>query len=646
VCAVSLCALAVIAGCGPTDPAGQGARPVPARPSRALARLEPAHGVAFGVSLDWEHDSAPAVTERLGKAPMVYVAFTHLPIESDDGPALDRYVDEVQGQHGVALLTIEPTIALDQITPELAVDLADHLAQYNARGVRVLVRFAHEMNGSWYPWGQQPTSYRAAFRLIAEAVHTRASETAMLWAPNYGAGYPFSAGQYEAQAGSADFAALDTNHDGVLDGRDDMYAPYYPGDDAVDWVGMTLYHWGDTWPWGKNIVPEPGKFVAQLTGTYQGAGGDQRGLPDFYAIYAEGHAKPMAIPETAAFYNTSVDGDAELEIKRAWWRQVFGAEIAQRLPAIKMINWFEWRKPESEVNDALVDWSVTLDPALGQAFTAELDTQRFLFAPATAAMRSAQAPQSSVADPDRGAAITPATPTPVTVVGERHIEFSGYTWRVRRSAALEGPGPNYFSDGFETVWVDDSGRLHLRAAPGADGRWYCAEIASLASLGYGAYRFTLEGPLDRLDPNVVLGLFTWNDDPAENHRELDIEFGRFGDPTAAPARYTVQPYTEEGNVWPFLLSGVPESTHALEWYPDRVAFLSWRGADEAPNTPGATISQHTFVHGIPHPGDERVHLNLWLDAGRPPTDAQPPEVVVRDFTFTPASADLVDTSAG
>jgi hypothetical protein len=52
------------------------------------------------------------------------------------------------------------------------------------------------------------------------------------------------------------------------------------------------------------------------------------------------------------------------------------------------------------------------------------------------------------------------------------------------------------------------------------------------------------------------------------------------------------------------------------------------------------------VRGIPHPGDERVHLNLWLDAGRPPTDAQPPEVVVRDFTFTPASADLVDTSAG
>ena len=38
---------------------------------------------------------------------------------------------------------------------------------------------------------------------------------------------------------------------------------------------------------------------AQLTGSETGAHGDEAPLPDFYATYAEGHDKPMAIIETA-----------------------------------------------------------------------------------------------------------------------------------------------------------------------------------------------------------------------------------------------------------------------------------------------------------------------------------------------------------
>ena len=48
---------------------------------------------------------------------------------------------------------------------------AERLATYNSRGVPVLVRFAQEMNGSWYSWSQQPTAYVDAFCLIAAAVH-------------------------------------------------------------------------------------------------------------------------------------------------------------------------------------------------------------------------------------------------------------------------------------------------------------------------------------------------------------------------------------------------------------------------------------------------------------------------------------------
>lgn len=43
---------------------------------------------------------------------------------------------------------------------------------------------------------------------------------------------------------SPECTELDTNGDRVIDMRDDMYSPYYPGDDVVDWVGMSLYHFG------------------------------------------------------------------------------------------------------------------------------------------------------------------------------------------------------------------------------------------------------------------------------------------------------------------------------------------------------------------------------------------------------------------
>ncbi len=52
----------------------------------------------------------------------------------------------------------------------------------------------------------------------------------------------------------------------------------------------------------------------------------------------------MAIPDTAAFYNTEQSGKCELDIKRAWWEQVFNIsgdtdealDISVHFPKIKM----------------------------------------------------------------------------------------------------------------------------------------------------------------------------------------------------------------------------------------------------------------------------------------------------------------------
>lgn len=82
----------------------------------------------------------------------------------------------------------------------------------------------------------------------------------MLWAPNYGGNYPFSGDHVCKKWLCPDFDILDTNGDGKLSMEDDMYNPYYPGDDVVDWVGMTMYHWGRSFPWDRNVLPEPKAF--------------------------------------------------------------------------------------------------------------------------------------------------------------------------------------------------------------------------------------------------------------------------------------------------------------------------------------------------------------------------------------------------
>lgn len=333
--------------------------PVPTPcPEGGLARLEPVDGAYFGASIDWSHDGAAAYAERLGRKPAVYVEFAPFPVDESAGRSLDAAVASIRQQGAMLLLTLEPHAGLGSVTADAVEELGRRVAGYNAGGVPVFVRFAHEMNGSWYPWSQQPAAYVAAFRTVADAVHRLAPGSAMLWAPNYGGGYPFAGGPHEAKPGSPDFAALDTDHDKRLTMADDPYAPYWPGDEAVDWVGMSLYHWGSAYPWGENEAPEAGKFIGLLSGDYRGFNGDETAVPDFYTVYGDGHGKPVAVTETAALFVPGRGGATGDTIKRDWWTQVLDPSLAHRYPRLRMINWFEWDKQEGEVG-ARVDWTVT-----------------------------------------------------------------------------------------------------------------------------------------------------------------------------------------------------------------------------------------------------------------------------------------------
>lgn len=221
--------------------------------------------------------------------------------------------------------------------------------------------------------------------------------------------------------------------------------------------------------------------------------------------------------------------------------------------------------------------------------------------------------------------------------GQRTITFSNLPWTVKGSSSKVGPGPNFFSSSPSNVWVDSTGRLHLKITRSGN-KWYCAEVMLQATLGYGSYRFYLDSPVDNLDPNVVLGLFTWNDDPAYNNREMDIEFARWANRANPNGWYTVQPYTAGIQASFIEPPNVPQSTHMFDWNNVAgslsVAFQSLKGFGSVA-LGGNLIAAHTFNTGVPPTGGETVHMNLWLFQGTAPSDRKTVEIIVNRFEFVP-----------
>ena len=213
----------------------------------------------------------------------------------------------------------------------------------------------------------------------------------------------------------------------------------------------------------------------------------------------------------------------------------------------------------------------------------------------------------------------------------RTLAFSGYEWAVKQSSGPVGPGPNLFSDSGENVCLDKSGRLHLKITHDAGG-WRCAEVVLRSNLGYGAYAFTLGSFVDALDRNAVLGLFTWDDHPEQAHRELDIEFSRWSDPSNRNAQYVVQPYTNPAHMHRFDMPHVAPSTHQFNWRAGKVVFRSTEGT----TTAGSIIEHWTYAASdVPSPGQENARLNLWLTGGQPPLNGQPIQVIISRFRHRP-----------
>jgi len=209
------------------------------------------------------------------------------------------------------------------------------------------------------------------------------------------------------------------------------------------------------------------------------------------------------------------------------------------------------------------------------------------------------------------------------------VSFAGRTWTVKTSTGAVGPGPNVFLA--SNVTVDGSGYLRL-AIKKVNKKWTTSEVVLNESLGYGTYAWTLGSDVSAIDAQAVLGLFTWNDDPAYNHREIDFEAARWGNRSATTnAQWVVQPYDTTGNLRRFSIGSTVPTVVRFTWAPGSVRFQTVVG--------GNVVEDWTYSGAdVPVPGGENARMNLWLYQGRAPRNGLPLTVVLRDFTFTAPSA--------
>ncbi len=181
----------------------------------------------------------------------------------------------------------------------------------------ILVRWGHEFNGNWYPWGiannnADPSLYVRAYRHVhdlAEAAGAR--NVQWVWAYNNG-------------------SSPDTPNNDP--------AAAYPGDAYVDWVGIDGYNWGfgPSWdPAGDHWTT----FVATFAAAYD-------------TSRAVAPRKPVMIGE---FASTEDGGD-----KAQWLRDMDATLRSGAYPDLKLLTYFDLTKEEA--------WSPGSSPAALAAF--------------------------------------------------------------------------------------------------------------------------------------------------------------------------------------------------------------------------------------------------------------------------------------
>ena len=298
------------------------AAPVPApapAPTISAAPLRFGAATPGGPLAGSELDEVATVSGEIPSIVMSYKDFLQSPPITE--------LDAVRSRGATPLVTWEPwawgggvnqpAYSLARIT---AGDFDGYISQWGqslaAWGKPVMLRFAHEMNGNWYPWaegvnGNQAGDYVAAWRHVHDVVAaTGASNVQWVWSPNV----PYW--------GSTDLAGL------------------YPGPGYADIVALDGYNWGTSQTWSSWVSPVDllGPGISQLRTVAPG--------------------KPVLIAETAS---------SELGGSKAAWN----TDLVSYLAAQPDVMGFVWLHMQKET-----DWRINSSDSSASAFKSALLARR------------------------------------------------------------------------------------------------------------------------------------------------------------------------------------------------------------------------------------------------------------------------------
>jgi mannan endo-1,4-beta-mannosidase len=201
--------------------------------------------------------------------------------------------------------------------------LHKYASDIKANGLPLIIRFDQEMNGNWYRWDEANPNYSnatgsfiAAWRHVHDIFEEEGANSLVIWdwSPN--------------------------RIDNIR--RMPSIDNYYPGDDYVDWVGMTGYY-------------RPGDAAPTFDSTYSAT---------LNALRSVAPDKPILLSEVGA---TEIGGH-----KLAWVTSFFPGLVAN--PDVIGFVWFNYAVTDAGVTN---DWRITSTSAITTAFRTGLYATEF-----------------------------------------------------------------------------------------------------------------------------------------------------------------------------------------------------------------------------------------------------------------------------
>lgn len=318
--------------------------------SGKLGKFEPARGCYLGAFVMRDRNVSGSMAQWVKTVQKGHASY--LRYVGYGQPFPTEWVKEVRRVGAVPNIALEPNDGLSLVADDAYLRGWAKAAAHS--GGPVFLRFGSEMNGTWTAYSGNPKLYRTKFRVAARVFRQEAPNVAMVWTPYCTPVRPIP--------------------------------DYYPGDDAVDWVGVNIYsvHHHN----GRTDMPADQEDPLAL-------------LKPIYDRFAA--RKPIQVSEYAATNYCQACNEAMPDFAIRKMRRMYSA-LPAKFPRVKMIYWFSW----DTISEGAAEnnYAVTSNPVILEEYRRLTGGAYFLPRVAEQAIREAAGTAAAPAD-------RPGVPSPL-----------------------------------------------------------------------------------------------------------------------------------------------------------------------------------------------------------------------------------------